>query len=200
MRALTERLAGANFQIDFGGQLTVDEINARHAELEGLARVGMRYVFVGLETALPEEIGGLSKSLLRRGNSWLERADRAFNWLHDHGFQVGAAVLFGLGESRDSRDLLFRHIEQWRSRLGMPDPVSLNWAVQHPLRGADGGVYRYDDWGTPPGHPLLELFSNHFGEASVRYPMPRVEAPTIAEVVDVVARHRALNRSVTHPT
>ncbi|WP_372089293.1 B12-binding domain/radical SAM domain-containing protein [Tistrella mobilis] len=172
--------------IRFGGQLTIDQILTRPAEVARLARAGLSYVFIGVETLSPEEIGGMSKDVGRKRASWTDRMHRAFDVLGEAGIDCGCAVLFGLGERHESRLALLDTLDRFRLSHGAPDPISLNWAVQHPLCGEDGGAgYDYVDWGTPEG-PYLDLFHN-FGEASLRYPLPQVGAPRLAEVAEVVA-------------
>jgi hypothetical protein len=144
------------------------------------------YLFVGLETFSPQMIGGMSKDVGRRGAPWMVRAERAFEILADARIQGGVAVLFGLGESHASRLALLEHVREWRATLGMPWPVSLNWAVQHPLFGSDGGCgYTYTDWAVPEG-PFLGAFRD-FGEASLRYPLAGVSVPALSEVLEVQA-------------
>jgi hypothetical protein len=70
--------------------------------------------------------------------------------------------------------------------MGAPNVVSMNWAVQHPLAGRDGGAgYTYTDWAIPAG-PFLAAFRD-FGEASVRYPLLGCRPPELAEVEEVAA-------------
>ena len=60
----------------------------------------------------------------------------------------------------------------------------MNWAVQHPLGGDDGGTgYSYTRWAIPQG-PFLEAFRD-FGEASVLYPLAGQPAPVWAEVLEI---------------
>ena len=62
--------------------------------------------------------------------------------------------------------------------------LSMNWGVQHPLCGLDGGMgYTYHQWGTPAG-PFLDAFQA-FGEASVNYPLAGQPPPTLEEVEEV---------------
>lgn len=179
--------------IRFGGQLTIDQILARPAEVARLARAGLSYVFIGVETLSPEEIGGMSKDVGRKRSSWTDRMHQAFDILGAAGIDCGCAVLFGLGERHDSRLALLDRLDRFRRSHGVPDPISLNWAVQHPLCGEDGGAnYDYVDWGTPDG-PYLDLFHN-FGEASLRYPLPHVGRPRLNEVAEVVAAADAVRR------
>ncbi|QSQ26613.1 B12-binding domain/radical SAM domain-containing protein [Pyxidicoccus parkwayensis] len=181
---LAQRLESAPLDIEFGAQLTIDQILTRRAQLARLARVGLRYVFIGVETLVPEAIGGMSKDLGHKQAPWLARIHQALGLLSEHGIHCGCAILFGLGETQERRLELLDALWSMRRTYGMPEPISANWAVQHPLCGEDGGAgYEYLDWGTPPG-PFLDCF-HRFGEASVLYPLPHVGAPRLDEVRQV---------------
>ncbi|OJH42099.1 B12-binding domain/radical SAM domain-containing protein [Cystobacter ferrugineus] len=182
-----DRLESEPLDIVFGAQLTIDQILTRRTQLARLAGVGLRYVFVGVETLVPEAIGGMSKDLGRKQAPWLSRIHRALEFLGEQGIHCGCAILFGLGETQERRMELLEALRTMRGVYGMPSPVSANWAVQHPLCGQDGGAgYEYIEWGTPEG-PFLECF-HRFGEASVRYPLPHVGPPRLEEVQEVTAR------------
>ncbi len=171
--AFAERLERQPLDIVFGAQLTVDQILTRRAEIERLARVGLNYVFVGIETLFPDAIGGMSKDLGRKRTPWLRRVFEALAHLKENGIHCGCAVLFGLGETQDGRLDLIEALQRLQRDIGMPSPISANWAVQHPLCGSDDNAnYDYVDWGTPHG-PYLDCF-HRFGEASLRYPLRRV--------------------------
>ncbi|MDC0710707.1 B12-binding domain/radical SAM domain-containing protein [Stigmatella sp. ncwal1] len=183
---LAERMEADPLDIAFGAQLTIDQILTRRAQLTRMARLGLRYVFVGIETLVPETIGGMSKDLGHKRASWLSRIHQAMELLRDQGIHCGCAILFGLGEPQERRLELLEVLRAMRGQYGMPEPISANWAVQHPLCGQDGGAgYDYTEWGTPPG-PFLECF-HRFGEASVRYPLPQVGAPLLHEVKEVTS-------------
>ncbi|WP_175952058.1 B12-binding domain/radical SAM domain-containing protein [Burkholderia sp. BCC0405] len=184
LEGLAARLEQAPLDLHFGAQLTIDLILARKEALLRLRRVGLRYLFVGIETLVPAEIGGMSKDT-RGQRKWLDRIVDALSFLREADIRCGGAILFGLGESRENRRMLLEELIGLRAAYGAPHPVSFNWAVQHPLQGYDEGAnYEYLDWPTPEGE-LLELF-RHFGEASERYPLKGVGAPTVDEVREVV--------------
>lgn len=194
---LAERLASSPLALVFGAQLTIDQILTRREQLARLARVGLRYVFIGVETLVPGEIGGMSKDLGRRQAPWLARTHQALEVLAESGIHCGSAVLFGLGETQERRLELLDALAEMRRMYGMPEPISANWAVQHPLCGQDGGAkYEYLDWGTPRG-PFLDCFHS-FGEASVLYPLPQVGPPRLNEVQEVTARLDAM-AALSHP-
>lgn len=171
--------------IVFGGQFTIDQILRRKELIERLAQNGLRYVFVGLETFEPEEIGGMSKDLDKEVRSWQDRFAEALSILGSCGIACGCALLFGLGEKHTSRLALLKTLIGYRKTIGQPVVVSANWAVQHPLRDMpEGANENYLRWGTPKG-PLLEAF-HRFGEASLEYPISGVTPPVIAEVEEII--------------
>ncbi|MFA6588527.1 MAG: B12-binding domain/radical SAM domain-containing protein [Patescibacteria group bacterium] len=176
----------------FGGQFTIDQALNKMPILQELYQVSMNYIFIGLETEQPSLIGGMSKDHTSATTEWLDRAEKLLYQLSRIGYSCGASLLFGLGESRASRQRLFNRLNKWQQAFGMPKPISLNWAVQHPLKGNDNGAnYSYLEWGTPSG-PLLRAFKD-FGEASLRYPIFGQKPPTLEEVEEVLAMNRALS-------
>jgi hypothetical protein len=75
--------------------------------------------------------------------------------LADLGVKCGVAVLFGLGEAHEQRLALVEQVRHWRATYEGPAPISMNWAVQHPLLGQDGGTgYTYTDWAFPRAQTL----------------------------------------------
>jgi B12-binding domain/radical SAM domain protein len=171
--------------IVFGGQFTIDQILRRKALIERLAKNGLRYVFVGLETFEPAEIGGMSKDLDKESRSWQDRFAAALSILRNCGISCGCALLFGLGEKHASRLALLKTLIGYRKTIGQPVVVSANWAVQHPLRNIPEGANEdYLRWGTPEG-PLLNAF-HRFGEASLEYPISGVAPPIIGELEEII--------------
>ncbi|MUZ75272.1 B12-binding domain/radical SAM domain-containing protein [Agrobacterium vitis] len=170
--------------IQFGAQLTIDQILRRETQVMRLARVGLKYLFIGLETFDPVEIGGMSKDLGSREGSWHLRFRRALDVLGRFGVACGCALLFGLGEAHASRIALLEAVVTERAKRGNPLALSANWAVHHPLRGqvSDPG-FDYLKWGTPEG-PMLELFHN-FGEASTEYCLVGTTPPNLEEVKEI---------------
>ncbi|WP_405090213.1 B12-binding domain/radical SAM domain-containing protein [Micromonospora sp. NBC_01392] len=188
---LVDLLDRTDLDIRFGGQFTIDQILSRTDLIKGLTEVGMDYVFIGVETLDPGGIGGMSKDRRPDGAAWMSRTEQAIDQLTQLGVQTGAAVLFGLGEPHRDRLALLRQLSDWRDRYGGPWPVSLNWATQHPLRGADGGTgYRYSEWSVPAGE-WAEAFDD-FGEATTRYPLSGCAPPVLAEVQEIRATFHAL--------
>ena len=168
----------------FGGQATIDQILLNPEALRSLVSVGLCYLFVGLETSIPEKVPGFHK---RRSGSapWLHRARDAIELLDNLGIKVGVSLLFGLGELKSDREQLFQSLAEWRHCFASPEIISMNWAVQHPLKGKDGGAnYQYIDW--LADETELNIIQS-FGEASTRYPMRGCPPPTYGELSDVVS-------------
>lgn len=194
LRELVRRLSEAKLDLRFGAQFTTDQLLSRKEILLDLKTVGLDYLFVGVETPDPTLVGGMSKDVKSKEGTWIHRNEQAFKILTSLGIQCGAALLFGLGETHKSRLALLRTMEEWRTRYGSPKPLSINWAVQHPLRGEDGGTaYRYQAWGTPPG-AWLDAFQD-FGEASLLYPLAGTNPPLLGEVREIADFYRELFNS-----
>lgn len=169
--------------VTFGCQFTIDQILTRKDLVGALAGVGLSYVFVGLETSEPPLIGGLSKNV-RPQTAWLHRMEEVLAFLSSIGVSCGVAVLFGLGEDQHSRLRLLSLLQRWRQDYQSPCTISFNWAVQHPLRGNDGGEnYRYLDWALPDSD-WRHAFEP-FGEASAIYPLAGRRRPDLTEVAEL---------------
>ncbi len=178
-------IARQPLDIRYGGQATIDQIIQRPELAKQLRKLGFEYVFVGIETPEPSAIGGLSKDIGHRRGSWLDRGSRMVEILAEADIKLGVSLLFGLGETIGQREILLRSIQAWHAS-GVLTTVSMNWAVQHPLRGDDGGLgYEYVDWALDPG-PLLEVM-RHFGEASTRYTIKGGTAPIQSEAEYIVS-------------
>jgi len=191
LKQLVKLLQKAKIDIRFGGQFTIDQIFDRIEILRDLKKVGLDYLFIGIETIDPKLIGGMSKDTQESGQKWIDRAERAINILCDINIKCGAVVLFGLGESHQSRIDLLLKIKDWRIKFNSPYPVSINWAVQHPLCGDDGGMnYNYLDWGII-SNEWLKVFNN-FGEASVLYPIAGQKKPIFEEVQEIANLYQKL--------
>ncbi|GAA3960987.1 hypothetical protein GCM10023085_49350 [Actinomadura viridis] len=186
---LVRMLAAADLDLRFGGQLTIDQISRRMDLVKSLAGVGLDYVFIGVETLDPALIGGMNKDRRAQVGHWMGRTENAIAALADNGVRSGAAVLFGLGERQEHRLALLEELARWRRIHGSPDPISLNWATQHPLRDPAVG-YRYHEWSVPAGE-WTRAFAD-FGEASVNYPLRGVAPPVLGEVREVRAAFQEL--------
>jgi len=182
---LCELLEREPIDVIFGGQFTIDQILRRKDLIRRLAKNGLRYVFVGLETLDPREIGGMSKDVDNKARSWQDRFAEALDFLIDANISCGCALLFGLGEYHTSRVSLIESLIRYRVTTAQPVAISANWAVQHPLKDCPGSVdENYLRWGTPEG-PFLDAF-HKFGEASVEYPITGVAPPQLHEVEEIV--------------
>lgn len=185
LRRLIKVLMDKKLNIRFGGQFTIDQIlRLEKTGIFGeLTQVGFTYLYVGIETPDPHAIGGMSKD--RGKGLWMDRTERVLKLCSESGITMGCALLFGLGESHASRLQFIKRLQNWQKIYGSPNPISYNWAVQHPQKGQDGGTsYRYHEWGIPPGSPFIEAFRN-FGEASVRYPLAGQKPPVLQEVKEI---------------
>ncbi|MBU3935020.1 B12-binding domain/radical SAM domain-containing protein [Patescibacteria group bacterium] len=199
LNRLVELLSKKRLDIKFGGQFTIDQLSSKIELLQRLKEVGLDYLFIGMETLDPGAVGGISKDIGHNKDTWLKRTERAIESLRSLKIQCGISLLFGLGESHDSRIRLLHQVDHWRKTYGSPNPVAFNWAVQHPLRGNDGKTgYRYVEWGLPTSS-WLEAFRD-FGEASVPYPIAGQKSPVLEEVQEVADFCRELlgtNKSAT---
>jgi len=184
---LVKLLSTDSLDMIFGAQYTIDQILRQKNLITALRNVGLRYLFVGLETFDPAQVGGMHKDLSR--TPWVQRAEDVFSFLHAAGIGCGVAILFGLGENQISRLRLLDQLATWRTRYDLPRPISLNWAVKHPLRERDRETgYRYLKWGTPSG-PYVEAFRN-FAEASLNYCLPGKSPPTLDELEEINAAYQ----------
>lgn len=182
---LCELLERQPLDIIFGAQFTIDQIISKEGMIQRLGKNGLTYVFVGLETLEPAQIGGMSKDVRRNKDTWETRFTQAVKILKKNRISCGCALLFGLGETRTSRRKLVRGLTLLKKNEGQPVLISANWAVRHPLRSDDESYSEnFLRWGTPAGE-LLECFHN-FGEASLEYPIPSVAPPTLGEAKEIL--------------
>ncbi|MFJ4054517.1 B12-binding domain/radical SAM domain-containing protein [Pseudomonas sp. NPDC089743] len=172
-------------EIVFGGQFTIDQILRKKDIIKRLAKCGLRYIFIGLETLEPQEIGGMSKDVDGKKRTWRDRFLEALDFMAANHIACGCALLFGLGEAHNSRRNLLNGLIALKRETGQPVALSANWAVQHPLRSCrESENENYLRWGTPEGE-LLECF-HRFGEASLEYPLPNVSPPQTSEVKEII--------------
>jgi len=184
LNRLIELLSQEKLDIKFGGQFTIDQLSSRVEILKRMKDVGLSYLFIGMETLDPQSVGGISKDVKHGSETWLKRTENTIELLLSLEIQCGISLLFGLGESHDSRIRLLNQVRHWRKIYKSPHPIAFNWAVQHPLRGNDGKTgYRYTEWGLPSSS-WLEAFRD-FGEASVLYPIAGQKPPILEEVQEI---------------
>ena len=185
LNQLSDLLTEKPLNVEFGGQFTIDTLlDERNQEvIKKLSRQGFKYIFVGLETNNEEIAETMSKNKTKKTTSWIERNERAIEFMKSQKMKYGVSVLFGLGESQKDRLNLMQTIHGWQKKYGLPNVVSMNLAVQHPLRNND--YYDYIEWGTGIDSKYLQIFTQIFGEASERYKLPGVELPTPEELLEL---------------
>ena len=185
MRVLADQLKTSGLDIEFGAQLTGDQILVREDVLQKLQAVGLKYLFVVVETLDTEVAFSMSKNTKRRGSvAWIDRSFTALKLLNDLGIMSCVALVFGLGEPHESRLKILKKIHGWRRRYGFPARLSMNWGVQHPLRRESDSSenYTYHEWGTPKGEFFNAL--KNYGESSLIYPVYGQPQPILEEVLE----------------
>ena len=125
----------------------------------------------------------MSKNKDKNTLSWIDKNEQAIRFVKSQNMKYGVSVLFGLGESQKDRIRLMETIYGWQKKYGLPNVVSMNLAVQHPLRNNE--IYDYIEWGTDKDSEYLPIFTEIFGEASEKYKMPEVELPTPEELKEL---------------
>lgn len=181
------------FSIPFGGQFTVDQLlhPAIQRALVELKKVGLTYVFTGMETADEDRARAMSKNK-RTGESWVHRNEQVIQFLQSIGVQYGIAVLFGLGEDQPTRLGQLTMIKDWQEQYGLPSVVSLNLATAHPLQRADGKEEDFTEWGVATDSPYLPILQRIFSESSERYPYAGRPLPTLDELREIEEQYRTL--------
>ena len=169
----------------------LDEKNQN--EIEKLSKQGFKYVFVGLETNNEEIADTMSKNKNKKSLSWIEKNEKAIELMKSQDMKYGVSVLFGLGESQQDRIKLMQTIKGWQEKYGLPNVVSMNLAMQHPLRFSED--YDYIDWGTDLNSEYLPIFTEIFGEASEKYKLPNVELPTVEELKELQEYYTQIKES-----
>lgn len=183
LNQLSDLLEKKPLEIEFGGQFTVDTLlnEDNQKAISKLSGQGFKYIFVGLETNNEEITKKMSKNINKL--SWVEKNEKAIKYIKSIGIEYGVSVLFGLGESQNDRIKLMETISNWQKRYGLPNIISMNLAVQHPLRNNE--EYDYIEWGTNEDSEYLKIFVEIFGEASEKYKLPAVILPTIDELKEL---------------
>ena len=209
---LSDLIEAQGLGMVFGGQLTVDMVNDpnRQAQIARLAGNGLRYLFMGLETpdealaATMHKNRGAAKASLKgdllcsdaASSGWVHRSEQALRFLAGVGIDCGLSLLFGLGEKHAQRVALLERIGAWQRELGQPKCISMNWAVQHPLRQDQGNRHHYLEWAIDADDPRAPIISRVFGEASTRYCMPGVSMASLAELTELDGLYQQLNNNV----
>jgi len=187
--------------IPFGAQFTTDLFlsDGRIKLLEKLVEVGLKYLFIGIET-LDEDIAaqmsknnrGLGKKGTAIEDSWSSRQVAMIQLAKSLGIDLGFSVLFGLGESHSQRLKLIANLHKWMIEYQQPVKVSLNWAVKHPLSKLEADIPDYLDWAISPNSEKLVLATQLFGEASEIYGIDGRLLPTLIELKDMEKKFREL--------
>lgn len=185
LNQLSKMLEEKPLNIKFGGQFTIDTLlNEKNQEvISKLSKQGFKYIFVGLETNNEEIAVTMNKNKGTTGISWVEKNEKAIQFIKSQNMKYGVSVLFGLGESQQDRINLMNIIKGWQQKYGLPNVVSMNLAVKHPLRNNED--YDYIEWGTSPDSEYLPIFTKLFGEASEKYKMPGIELPSVDELKEL---------------
>lgn len=180
LNELSQMLEEKPLNVQFGGQFTIDTLlmEENRIAISKLSKQGFKYIFVGLETNNEEIADTMSKN--KKGMSWIEKNEKAIEFIKSQNMKYGVSVLFGLGETQKDRIKLMKTIKNWQQRYGLPNVVSMNLAVQHPLRYSE--EYDYTKWGTDVDSEYLEIFTQIFGEASEKYKLPGITLPTVEEL------------------
>lgn len=185
LNQLSDLLEEKPLDVEFGGQFTIDTLldPENQKAISRLSKQGFSYIFVGLETNNEEIADTMSKNKNKKTISWIEKNEKAIEFMKSQNMKYGVSVLFGLGETQRDRINLMKTIKGWQEKYGLPNVVSMNLAVQHPLRNNED--YDYINWGTDVNSDYLPIFTKIFGEASERYKLPGVELPTIEELQEL---------------
>lgn len=185
LNQLSDLLKTNPLQIEFGAQFTIDTLlnEDNQKVIAKLAKQGFKYIFVGLETNNEDIANRMNKNKNKKKLSWIEKNENVIRFIKSINMKYGVSVLFGLGESQSDRIRLMEMIHNWQKNYGLPNIISMNLAVQHPLRNNE--EYDYIEWGTDENSEYLEIFVEMFGEASEKYKLPGVVLPTINELKEL---------------
>lgn len=186
LNQLSDLLKKNPLKVEFGAQFTIDTLLSEDNQkaIAKLSKQGFKYIFVGLETNNEEIANRMNKN--KKKMSWIEKNEKAIEFIKSVNMKYGVSLLFGLGESQNDRIRLMETIQNWQKKYGLPNIISMNLAVQHPLRNNE--EYDYVEWGTDEDSEYLKIFVEMFGEASEKYKLPGVILPTIDELKELQKR------------
>lgn len=209
---LADLLEAEGLQLPFGGQLTIDMVNDgnRQAVIRRLARSGLRYIFMGLETPDEQLAASMHKNRVAAKkpqddnlicqdaghSSWMHRSETALRFFASEQIDCGLSLLFGLGEQHSQRVALLEKIAHWQQTIGQPRCISMNWAVKHPLRRLDNAPDHYRDWAIDAADPRAQLIARTFGEASTRYCMDGISMASLEQLSELNELYTRLNNVV----
>lgn len=182
---LSQLLEENPLNVEFGGQFTIDTLLETKTQdaVRKLSEQGLKYIFLGLETNKEEIAVNINKNKNAANLSWMEKNEQVVEFIKEQDIKYGVSLLFGLGENQEDRISLMKTIQSWQEKYGIPNVVSMNLAVQHPLRYSE--EYDYVDWGTNVQSEYLEIFTEIFGEASEKYKLPNVVIPSVEELNEI---------------
>ena len=185
------QLANFGTQVNFGGQFTVSDIASKrlNPSITFLTSLGLSYVYCGIETLNDEVAQSFSK--YKKKSSWIDENLKTIDFLTSLNINYGVAMIFGIGESSEDRIRQLETILRWQQTYSNPKVVSINWAVQHPMRGHK--EIDYLDWGTDANSEYLPYFQNSFGEASEKYRIDGTELPSLQELSEIEDLFRQLS-------
>ena len=169
--------------IKWGCQLTIDGfLQSDMIEMvKELKENGLEYILFGMET-INERIALKMSKNSHKEEKWNCRNEQVMIQMSKLGLKAGFSILWGLGEHQSDRKKHLETIKVWQYEYGVPNVISLNWAVKHPLRSVDPKDPNYLDWGTPENSEHLEIYIELFGEASVKYNLLNVENAPLFEM------------------
>jgi B12-binding domain/radical SAM domain protein len=191
LNELARLLEQQPINIVFGGQFTVDNLlNPKVQEsIKRLAKVGLTYIYTGMETGNDEVAVGMSKNTTKKV-SWMDRNEEAIAFVTNLGLKYGISILWGLGETQVDRLHQIDVVHGWQEKYHNPVCVSPNWATQHPLFNQSD--FNYIEWGTETKSDYLAYFVQLFGEASEKYIIHGDMLPTIIELKDLQSNFEKL--------
>ena len=181
LNSFADLLSITPLDIVWGYQFTIDKLldSEIQSVVQRLSKLGLKYIFAGLETNDEDIARGLSKSSIST-QSWMSRNKEVINFLSGLNIDYGVSLMFGLGESQESRVRLMTTVREWKEKYKIPNVISMNLAVQHPLRKY--AHYDYIEWGTTINSEYLEMFTSIFGEASEKYHLPHIKLPSMSDL------------------
>ena len=183
--------------VRWGAQLTIDLCLKLEDQIKQLKEIGLEYIFIGLETKSPEQLGGKDingfDKNIKSATSWEDRAKKVIQFLSNSKINVGISIVFGIGETHEDRLELLNIIQKWQMTYGQPVLISANWGVVHPMKGLNGGTdknYEYLDW--PVKDEYLEALQN-YGEASTAYPFSEGTIPSLEMLHELDSQLNKIN-------
>lgn len=163
-------------------------VHARwRACIQRLQKVGLSYVYFGLESAKPSIAAQIAKA--RWSQEWSSQAEKAIEFLTETGVKVGTSNIFCMGETQTDRMEQLKLIKSWQEKYRWnPCVYSLNLQTVHPGEWWPdymGKKYDYTEWSLDVAHPRSPILQELFWEASMRHLRYPDELPTLAELREI---------------